>query len=108
MTQMLIMATVFIWLKVYSVCILQSERGAYTRDKTTYAGTGAKNAGGLMHKGGRNCGILRYISVQFSLITQHACARGNLKAIGLPVCHCHCHRRHENCHISPSSHLYML
>ena len=42
-----LLVTIFTWLMVYNVCILQSERGvAYTRDKTTYAGTWAKNEGG--------------------------------------------------------------
>ena len=55
---LLVVATVFTWL-VCNVCILLSEGGAYTRDKTT-------NAGGLMRKeikGGRNRGILRYMHV---------------------------------------------
>ena len=43
---LLVVATVFSWLIVYNICILQSERGAYMRDKTTYAGSWAKKVGG--------------------------------------------------------------
>ena len=55
---LLVVATVFTWLIICNVCILQSERGdLYTRH---YIGTWTKNAGGLMHKGGGgNRGILR-------------------------------------------------
>ena len=58
---LLAVATVFIdlWTPFYS-----QGGGAYTRDKTTYAGTRAKNAGGAYARGGgRNRGILRYMYV---------------------------------------------
>ena len=59
---LLIVATVFAWLKVYRVSILQSERGAYTQGNI-YAGTSAKNnARGLRRKGWRICRILQYMS----------------------------------------------
>ena len=54
----LAMATVFAWLMVCNVDLHFIVRGggAYTWDKTTYAETWAKNAGG-----GRNRGILWYM-----------------------------------------------
>ena len=39
MASLLAVAIVFTWLMVYNIYILQSERGAYTQDKTTYART---------------------------------------------------------------------
>ena len=41
MASLLVVATVFVALWTLNIYILQSERGggAYTRDKTTYAGT---------------------------------------------------------------------
>ena len=48
MTQIASLSVVATWLMTCNVCIfMDRERGAYTRDKTTYAGTLAKNAGGL-------------------------------------------------------------
>ena len=55
MASLLVVATVFVALWTLNIYILQSERGgAYTRDKTTYAGTWAKIAGGggLYARGG--------------------------------------------------------
>jgi hypothetical protein len=39
MASLLAVATVFVALWTLNIYILQSEQGAYTRDKTTYAGT---------------------------------------------------------------------
>ena len=36
---LLVLATIFSWLMACNFCILQSEGGAYMRDKTTYVGT---------------------------------------------------------------------
>ena len=53
MASLLVVATVFVALWTLNIYILQSERGgAYTRDKTTYAGTRAKIAGGAYMRGG--------------------------------------------------------
>ena len=55
MASLLVVTTVFVALWTLNIYILQSERGggAYTRDKTTYAGTWAKIAGGgLIREGG--------------------------------------------------------
>ena len=56
---------------VCNVCIVQSERGGglYTRYKLiTYAGTWAKNTGGLCTGGGRNHGILQYYTTHIILL----------------------------------------
>ena len=53
MASLLVVATVFVALWTLNIYILQSERGgAYTRDKTTYAGTWAKIAGGGLYARG--------------------------------------------------------
>ena len=69
-SSLLVVATVFTWLIIYNVCILQSGGGAFTQDKTTYAGTRAKSAGALMRKGegGRNCRILWYYYVNIFIV----------------------------------------
>ena len=71
-------ASVLAVVAVFISLIYRQRRGAYTCDKNAYAGTWAKSAGGLIHEGGRNFGILWYcfhhllstprVTVQFSII----------------------------------------
>ena len=50
-------------------------RGAYAQDKNTSARLCAKNAGGLMHEGGRICGTLQYyakgLSKKIGMVQKH-------------------------------------
>ncbi len=50
MASLLAVATIFVGLWTLNIYILQSEKGGL--DKTTYVGTGAKNAGGAYTQGG--------------------------------------------------------
>ena len=67
MASLLVVATVFVALWTLNIYILQSERGGLIHEtKLPMQELEPKLQGGLIREGGRICGILWYINLQFS------------------------------------------
>ena len=71
---LLVVATAFTWLMVCNVYILQSKRGAYTRDKTTYHGSLNVQGAGLFARGAQSRGNKISIVYKFHQMNYKQCS----------------------------------